>query len=60
MQVASRYSEALTSNIERTFTYAHIKNVHGLEVNPHGHSAIDTFNKMVARDPFGTFMELDG
>lgn len=60
MQVASRYSEALTSNIERTFTYAHIKNVHGLEVNPHGYSAIDTFNKMVARDPFGTFMELDG
>src|SRR5574344_811747 len=59
MQVAHRYSEALTNNIERTYTYAHAKNVHGLEVEPHNYDAIETFNQLVARDPFGTFMELD-
>mgnify|MGYP001279735358 FL=1 len=60
MQVASRYSEALTNNIERTYTYAHVKNVHGLEVSPHNYNAIEIFNRLVARNPFGTFMELDG
>lgn len=60
MQVRPRYSEALTNNIERTFTYAHVKNAHGLEVEPSGYNAIDTFNKLAERDPFGTFMELDG
>lgn len=60
MQVAPRYSESLTNNIERTYTYAHVKNVHGLEVEPHSYNAIETFNKLVARDPFGAFMELDG
>ena len=59
MQVAPRYSEPLTNNIERTYTYAHVKNVHGLEVEPHSYNAIDTFNRLVARDPFRTFMELD-
>jgi DNA replication protein DnaC len=59
MQVAPRYSESLTNNIERTYTYAHVKNVHGLEVEPHNYNAIETFNQLVARDPFGTFMELD-
>lgn len=60
MQIAPRYSESLTNNIERTYTYAHVKNVHGLEVEPHSYNAIETFNKLVARDPFGAFMELDG
>jgi DNA replication protein DnaC len=60
MQVTPRYSESLTNNIERTYTYAHVKNVHGLEVEPHSYNAIETFNKLVERDPFGTFMELDG
>ena len=59
MQVAPQYSEALTNNIERTYTYAHVKNVHGLEVEPHNYDAIETFNQLVARDPFGTFMQLD-
>lgn len=59
MQVAPRYSESLTNNIERTYTYAHVKNVHGLEVEPHNYDAIETFNQLVARDPFGTLMELD-
>ena len=59
MQVKTRYSEALTNNIERTYTYAHVKNVHGLEVEPHNYDAIETFNQLVARDPFGTFMQLD-
>lgn len=59
MQITRRYSEALTKNIERTFTFAHAKNVHGLDVEPHNYNAVDTFNRLVARDPFGTFMELD-
>ena len=59
MQITTQYSEALTNNIERTFTYAHAKNAHGLDVEAHNYNAIETFNKLVARDPFGTFMELD-
>ena len=59
MQIKRQYSEALTNNIERTFTYAHAKNAHGLDAEPHNYNAIETFNKLVARDPFGTFMELD-
>lgn len=60
MQITRQYSKALTNNIERTFTFAHAKNVHGLEVEPHNYNAVDTFNWLVARDPFGSFMELDG
>lgn len=59
MQITTQYSEALTNNIERTFTYAHVKNAHGLDVEPHNYNAIEIFNQLVANDPFGTFMELD-
>ena len=50
MSIKRQYSEALTNNIERTFTYAHAKNAHGLDVEPHNYNAIDTFNKLVARE----------
>ena len=60
MSLRTQYSKALTNNIERTFTFAHAKNVHGLEVEPHNYNAVDTFNWLVDRDPFGTFMQLDG
>ena len=60
MSIKRQYSEALTNNIERTFTFAHAKNAHGLDVEAHNYNAVETFNKLVAVDPFGTFMELDG
>ena len=60
MSIKTQYSKALTNNIERTFTFAHAKNMHELEVQPNNYDAVDTFNWLVARDPFGTFMELDG
>lgn len=59
MQIKRQYSEALKNNIERTFTFAHAKNAHGLDVEAHNYNAVETFNKLVAVDPFGTFMELD-
>src|SRR5699024_7395512 len=59
MSIKRQYSEALTNNIERTFTFAHAKNAHGLDVEADNYNAVETFNKLVARDPFGTFMELD-
>ena len=59
MSIKRQYSEALTNNIERTFTFAHAKNAHGLDVEAHNYNAVETFNKLVAVDPFGTFMELD-
>ena len=59
MSIKRQYSEALTNNIERTFTFAHAKNAHGLDVEAHNYNAIETFNELVAVDPFGTFMELD-
>ena len=60
MSIKRQYSEALTNNIERTFTFAHAKNAHGLDVEAHNYNAVETFNKLVAVDPFGTFMQLDG
>lgn len=59
MSIKTQYSKALTNNIEQTFTFAYAKNVHGLEVAPHNYDAVDLFNRLVARDPFGTFMQLD-
>ena len=59
MQIKRQYSDALTNNIERTFTFAHAKNAHGLDVEPNNYNAVETFNRLVARDPFGTFMQLD-
>ena len=60
MSIKRQYSEALTNNIERTFTFAHAKNAHGLDVEAHNYNAVETFNRLVERDPFGTFMQLDG
>ena len=59
MQVKTRYSEALTNNIERTYTYAHAKNVYQYNGNSAEYNAIAFFNELIERDPFGAFMELD-
>lgn len=60
MQVAINYSEALRNNIERTYTYSHARNVHGVDVEPERYDSISFFNELVKKDPFGAFMELDG
>lgn len=60
MSVKIRYSEALTNNIERTYTYAHAKNVHRYKGSNEEYNPIDFFNELVKHDPFGTFMALDG
>ena len=60
MSITTRYSEALTNNIERTYTYAHARNVHGVKTDPQKYNAIDFFNNLIKTDPFGAFMELDG
>lgn len=59
MQVKTRYSEALTNNIERTYTYAHAKNVYQYSGNPTDYNPVAFFNELIERDPFGAFMELD-
>lgn len=59
MQVATSYSESITNNIERTYTYAHAKNVHRWEGGSQSYNPIAFFDELVKRDPFGTFMELD-
>lgn len=59
MQVKTRYSEALTNNIERTYTYAHAKNVYQYGGNQSDYNPVVFFNELIERDPFGAFMELD-
>lgn len=54
------FSEAIKSNIERTYTYAYAKGAHNYEGSPDNFDAHLFFNRLLQDDPFGTFMELDG
>ena len=54
------FSEAIKSNIERTYTYAYAKGAHTYEGSPDNFDAHLFFNHLLQDDPFGTFMELEG
>ena len=54
------FSEAITNNIERTYTFAHVKGAHNYGGAPDDYNSLTFFNKQLQTDPFGTFMELEG
>ena len=54
------FSEAITNNIERTYTFAHAKGAHGFDGTPDNYESIKFFHKLLQDNPFDTFMELDG
>ena len=54
------FSEAIKSNIERTYTYAYAKGAQNYGGSPDDFDAHLFFNQLLRDDPFGTFMELEG
>ena len=54
-----QFSEAITSNIERTYTYAHVKGAHNYGGAPDDYDPISFFNERLRIDPFGAFMALE-
>ena len=54
------FSEAITNNIERTYTFAHAKGAHGYEGTPDNFNPHDFFNQLLRGNPFDTFMVLEG
>lgn len=54
------FSEAITSNIERTYTFAHAKGAHNYGGSPDEYNPIKLFNELVEKEPFDTFMALEG
>ena len=54
------FSEAIIKNIERTYTYAHAKNTHGYSESNEYYDALSFFHTQLYKNPFKTFMELDG
>ena len=55
-----QFSEAITSNIERTYTFAHAKGAHGFDESPDHYDPIKFFHSLLQDEPFDTLMELDG
>lgn len=55
-----QFSEAIRSNIERTYTFAHAKGAHNYEGTPDEYDPHVLFNDLVEHEPFDTFMALEG
>lgn len=54
------FTTALTNNIERTFTYAHAKNMHNYRGSAESYEPLAFFMKLLKeKNPFKVFMELD-
>lgn len=54
------FSEAITNNIERTYTFAHAKGAHNYGGSPDEYNPIKLFSELVEKEPFDTFMALEG
>lgn len=54
------FSEAITNNIERTYTFAYAKGAHDYGGSPDDFNSHKFFNQLLHGDPFGTFMALEG
>ena len=54
-----QFSDAITSNIERTYTFAHAKGAHNYSGAPDDYSPISFFHECLEKEPFDTFMELE-
>jgi len=54
-----QFSEAIRSNIERTYTFAHAKGAHGYDGNAESYNPFTFFNQRLEKEPFETFMELE-
>lgn len=55
-----QFSEAIRSNIERTYTFAYAKGAHNYGGAPDDYKPISFFNEQLHADPFGAFMALEG
>ena len=54
------FSEAITNNIERTYTFAYAKGAHNYGGSPDEYNPLKLFNELVEIEPFDTFMALEG
>ena len=54
------FSEAITNNIGRTYTFAHAKGAHNYGGSPDEYNPIKLFNELVEKEPFDAFMALEG
>ena len=55
-----QFSEAITNNILRTYTFAHAKNAHQFKEDYEKYNPLTFFEWLLDIDPFNAFMELDG
>ena len=54
------FTQALIGNIERTYTYAYVKNAYGYKEKPEKYDAMDYFCYLLEKEPFDAMMALDG
>lgn len=54
-----QFSKSITENIIRTYSYAHVRNVHQYKESYESYEPLEFFDKVLAVDPFNAFMELD-
>lgn len=55
-----QFSDAIRSNIERTYTFAYVKGAYNYGGAPDDYDPIIFFNNYLEQDPFGKFMALEG
>lgn len=53
------FSEAITNNIERTYTFAHAQGMHNYKGSPDEYNPHKLFIELLEQEPFDTFMALE-
>ena len=54
-----QFSEAITNNIERTYTFAYVKGAHNYGGDADGYDPLVFFLERLQKEPFETFMNLE-
>ena len=54
-----QFSESITNNIERTYTFAYAKGAHGYGGSPDDYKPLSFFHTLIQDEPFEAFMELE-
>ena len=54
------FTQALISNIERTFTYSYAKNAYSSKIKPEYFDSIEFFEECLKEEPFDALMALEG
>lgn len=54
------FSQAITDNIQKTFSYSHAKNKYNYQDSIDWYSSLSFFNSLLQSDPFEALMELEG